>query len=76
MPRRRQRTGFRFAIAHHAGYDQIGIVEDRAEGMAERVPQLTTLVDRPWAFRRRMAGNAAGKRKLRETVFAARPHPG
>jgi hypothetical protein len=31
MPRRGQRSGFRFAIANNAGDDEMGIVEHRAE---------------------------------------------
>ena len=34
MPRRGQRSGFRLAIADHAGDDEIGIVEHRPERMA------------------------------------------
>ena len=46
MPRRRQRSGLRFAVADDAGDDQIGIVEHRAERMAERITQFAALVNR------------------------------
>ena len=42
----------------HAGHDEIGIVEHRAERMAERIAQLTALVDRAGALRRDVTGNA------------------
>ena len=66
LPRRGQRPRFSLAIADDAGDVEIGIIEDCPEGMAERVPQLAAFVDRTWAFRRGMAGNAAGKRKLQK----------
>src|SRR5208282_580755 len=72
MPSRGQRSGFRLAIADDADDDEIGIVEHRPKRMAERVPQLATLVDRPWALRRCVAGNPSGKRKLNEEL----PQPG
>ena len=72
MPCRGQRAGFRLAIADHAGDDEIGIIEHRAEGMAERITQFAALVDRARAFRRGVAGNSAGKRKLNEKL----PEPG
>jgi hypothetical protein len=47
LPRGRQRPGFRFAVADDAGDDQIGVVERRPEGVAERIAQLAAFVDRP-----------------------------
>ena len=47
LPCGRQGARFRFAVADHAGDDQTGIVEHGSEGMAERVPQLATFVNRP-----------------------------
>jgi hypothetical protein len=67
---RSPRGRFRFTIADDAGDDQIGIVERRPEGMAERVPQLATFVNRPRRRRRNMAGNPAGKRELLEQLFS------
>ena len=51
---------------------EIGIVEHRAERMAERIAQLAALVDRARALRRCVAGNAAGKRELKKEL----PQPG
>ena len=33
LPGGRQRAGFRFAVAHHAGRNQAGVVENGSEGM-------------------------------------------
>ncbi len=66
LPRGRQGAGFRFAVADDAGDDQAGVVEGGPEGMAERVPQLAALVNRPRRRRRNMAGNPAGERELCE----------
>ena len=68
MPGRGQWPRFGLAIAYHAGDNQIGIVEYRAEGMAERIAQFTTLMDRSGTFRRGMAGYATGKRKLQKQL--------
>jgi len=56
----------RLAVINHTGDDQIGIVEYRSEGMAEGVAQLAAFVNRAGIFRRRVAGNASGKRELQE----------
>src|SRR5271163_329952 len=69
LPRGRQWTRFRLPVADNAGDDQIGIVEHGSKGMAERVTQLATLVNRARRRRRDMAGNSAGKRKLLEQLF-------
>ena len=66
VPRGRERTGFRFAIADHARDDEIGVVEDGAERMAQRVAELAAFVDAAGRFRRDVARNAAGKRELLE----------
>src|SRR6185437_16718186 len=68
MPRRGQRSGLRFAVADDAGDDQVGIVEHRPERMAERIAQLSALVDRARALRRYMARNSPRKRKLNEEL--------
>ncbi len=68
MPCGGQRTCFRLAVADDAGHDKIGIVEHRSESMAERITQLAPLVDRARAFRRYMAWNSSGKRKLKEEL--------
>ena len=46
MPRSRQRPGFSFAIADHAGCNQIRIVEYRTEGMAKRITEFATFMYR------------------------------
>ena len=43
-------AGLGFAIADDAGDDQIGIIENRAEGMADRVAKLAAFVNRSGAF--------------------------
>ena len=68
MPRRGERPRFRLAIADHAGDDEIRIVEDGAERVAERVAQLAPLVDRARALGRRVAGNPAGKGELKKEL--------
>jgi len=47
VPRGRQRTRLGLAVTDDAGDDEIGIVERGPEGMAERVPELATFMDRP-----------------------------
>ena len=66
VPGGRQGAGFGLSVADDAGDDEIGIVEGGAEGVAERVPELATLVDRPRRRRRDVAGDPAGKRELGE----------
>ena len=61
VPRGGQRAGFRLAVAHHAGGDQIGVIRHRAEGVGQGVAQLTALVDRAGGLRCYMAGNTAGE---------------
>ena len=69
LPCGRQGTRFRLAVADDAGDDQIGIVERRPEGMAERIAQLAAFVNRPRRRRGDMAGNPAGERELLEQLF-------
>ena len=63
-----ERPGLRLAVADDAGDDEIGIVEHGSERMAERIAQLAALVDRARALRRRVAGDASGKRELEEQL--------
>jgi hypothetical protein len=72
MPGGGQRTRFRLAIADDAGDDEIGIVEYRPKGMAERIAQLAALVDRTRALRRCVTWDSSGKRKLNKKL----PKPG
>src|ERR1039458_5321884 len=64
-----QGARFRFSVADDAGDDEFGIVERGPEGMAERVPQFATFVNRPRGCRRNMAGNTAGERELLEQML-------
>ncbi len=66
MPTRRERPGFRFAIADDTGDDKIRIVERRAVGMAQRIAQLATFVNAARSFGRHMAWNPAGEAELFE----------
>ena len=61
-----QRAGFRLAVAHHAGGNQVGIVKHRAEGVGQGIAQLAALVDGARGLRGHMAGNAAGEGELLE----------
>ena len=66
LPGRRQRPGLGLAVADDAGDNQGGIVERRAEGVAEGIAEFAAFVN---GARRRgghMARNTAGKRKLLE----------
>ena len=64
MPARRQRPGFGFSIAHHRADDEIRVIERRAVGMGQRVPELSPLVNRSGNLGRDVAGDAARKGKL------------
>ena len=72
VPAARQRPGLRFAVADHAGHDQVGVVERRAVGVHQRVAQLAALVDRPGCLRRHVRGDPAGERELPEQPAHAR----
>ena len=64
MPRRRQGPRLGFPITHDAGDDEVGVVEGRPKGMGEGVAEFAPLMDGARRFGRRMAGDAAGERKL------------
>ena len=66
VPCGRERTGFGLAVADHAGDNERGIVEHRAERMTQAVAEFAALVDRAGAFGRRVTRNSAGKRELLE----------
>ena len=46
VPARRERPGLGLAVADDAADEEIGVVECRTVGVGQRVPELTTLVDR------------------------------
>ncbi len=66
LPRGRERACLRFAVAHHAGDDQTGIVERGPESVAERVTQFAAFVNRPRRGWRNVAGDSTRERELRE----------
>ena len=74
VPGRGERPGLRFAVADHAGDDQIRVVEGHAEGVRQAVAQFSAFVQRARCFRRAVAADAARERELREkapeAVFA------
>ncbi len=71
MPRGGQRARFRFAVAHYAYRDQVGIVEHRSKRVREGIAEFAAFVDRPGRFGGGVARNAAGKRKLFEQLAQA-----
>ena len=68
MPGGGQGAGLGFAVADDAGDDQVRVVERGPEGMADRVPQLATLMNRARRLRRNMAGDPAGEGELSEQL--------
>ena len=66
VPRGRERPGFGLAVADHAGRDQVGIVEDRAIGMRQRIAEFTAFMNRTRRFGCSMARDAARKAELAE----------
>ena len=66
VPAGRERPGFRFAVADHAGDDEIRVVERGAVSVRQRVAELATFVDRAGRFRRGVARDAAGEGELLE----------
>ena len=72
MPTGSQGASFRFAITHHAGYQQIGVVESSAKGMGQRIAQFTSFMDGARRLRRHVAGDAPGKGKLLEQSLHSR----
>ena len=64
LPRTRQRTGFGLPVADDTGDHQIGIVERRARGVDQGIPQLAALVDTAGGLHAHMARNATGSGEL------------
>ena len=69
MPCGGQWAGLGFAVADDAGDDQVRIVERGPEGMADRIPQLAPLMNRPRRLRRNVTGNPSGEGELLEQLF-------
>ena len=70
MPRRCQGVGFGFgfAIADHARHNEIGIIENRAERMTERVAQFAAFVNRAGRFGRDVAGMPPGNENCKNSL--------
>ena len=68
MPRRRERTGLGFTIAHDTGDDQIGIIERRAKRMRQAVAEFATFMDRARSFGRDVAADVPGEGELLEEL--------
>ena len=70
-PARVEGPGLGLAVADDAGDDEPGVVERRAVGVHERVPQLAALVDRARRLGCRVRRDAAGERELAEQATHA-----
>jgi len=68
QPATGQRPGLRLAVADHARDQQVRVVERGTVGVAERVPELTPLVNGPRHLRGHVAGNATGEGELAEEL--------
>ncbi len=73
MPACGERPGLGLAVANHAGHDQIRVVEDRAEGMHQRVAEFAAFVNRSGRLGRHVARDAVGPTELAEEPFDAVP---
>ena len=72
VPAGRERARLCLAVADHAGDEQIRVVERRAVGMAERIAELSALVDRSRRLGRDVARHSARERELPEELLHAR----
>ena len=68
VPGSRQRAGFRFAVAHDGGDDQVGIIKGGAAGVRQHVAEFAALMDRARRLGRAVAADAAGKGELLEEL--------
>ncbi|MBV6517660.1 MAG: hypothetical protein HCAMLNBO_00226 [Candidatus Brocadia fulgida] len=66
MPRGSKRSGLRLAVTHHAGDDEIGVIERHAIGMGEAVAELSAFMDGTGSFRGDVAPDMAGEGELLE----------
>jgi hypothetical protein len=86
MPTGSQRTGFllgvsdaqplsqrthRFTISNHGQRDQVGMIIDRSERMTQRIPKLSTLVQRSRRLGRRVGSDTSREGKLLEESLEA-----
>ena len=61
-----ERTGLRLAVTDHTRNDQVRVVERRAEGVAERVPEFAALVNAAGRFRGNVRRDATREAELLE----------
>ena len=61
-----QGGGLRFAVSHHTGGDEAGVVHDRPEGVGQGVAQFSPLVDGAGGVGGGLAGDPAGEGELPE----------
>src|ERR1700740_683533 len=66
VPTGGERSGFGLAIAYHATYEQVRVVERGAKRVRDAVSEFTTFMNRAGRFRRDVAGNPSGERELLE----------
>src|SRR5215203_6097496 len=71
MPTRGERSRFGFAIANDTNGQQIRIIKYRAVRVGQRVTKFAAFINGSGSLRGDVAGNAAGKRKLREQFLHA-----
>ena len=72
VPGSGQGPGLRLPVAHHAGHDQVRVVEGRPEGVGQGVAQLPALVDGARGLGRHVAGDPSGKGELLEQPLQPR----
>src|SRR5262249_49464577 len=61
VPRRGERSGLGFAVAHRYRDQEARIVERGAERVGDAVTELAAFMDGAWSLGRAVAANAAGK---------------
>src|SRR5215472_18795128 len=69
MPGGGQRPGLRLAVAHHAGNDELWVVEGGAIGVREAVAELASLVNGARRLRGDVRADVPGKRELLEELL-------
>ena len=66
VPARGERTRLRLSVAHHAGHDEVGVVECGAVGVGEGVAELASFVDGARGLRGHVARDPSGEGELLE----------
>ena len=67
-----QWSRLRLAVPHHAGHDEVGVVEGHAVGVGEAVTELAALVDGAGRLGGDVAADVAGERELLEELLHPR----